>query len=258
MSAIAVAARPGRVATDQPPSITRLTKIELRKMSDTRAGLWLEIGVLAAMVLTVIITCLAGHPDQLTFHHILSNALFPAAILLPIVGTLLITSEWSQRTTLTTFGLVPRRSRVLAAKVLAAAAVSVVPFAFALAISAAGTAASASGVQGVWTLDAATLAQSFLYLVTNMMIGVAFGAALLASAPAIVAYFVLPTAVSALHSAIGEHSFLAWIDSSTTFPPMTEHALSATQWGRLGTTWVVWLLLPLAIGAWRVLRSEIK
>ena len=227
-------------------------------MSDTRAGWWLEIGVLTVMAITVIATCLAGHPDQRTFFHILDNALLPAAILLPIVGMLLITSEWSQRTTLSTFGLVPRRSRVLAAKVLAAAAVSVVPFVFALAISAIGAAASSSGVHGAWTLDAATLAQSFVYLVTNMMIGFAFGAALLASAPAIVAYFVLPTAISALTAAVGERSFLSWIDSSTTLAPMTEHALSATQWGRVATTWAVWLLLPLAIGVWRVLRSEIK
>ena len=262
MSAIAATARqapPMRPApADQRPSITRLTAIELRKMSDTRAGLWLELGVLAAMALTVVITCLAGHAHQRTFQHILGNALLPAAILLPIVGMLLITSEWSQRTTLTTFGLVPRRSRVLVAKVLAAAAVSVVPFVFALAISAAAAAVSSSGVHGVWTVDAVTLVQSLAYLVTNMMIGFAFGAALLASAPAIVAYFVLPTAISALTSAVGEHSFLSWIDSSTTLQPMTEHALSATQWGRVATTWAVWLVLPLALGVWRVLRSEIK
>ena len=145
-----------------------------------------------------------GPPATAHVPHILGNALIPAAILLPIVGMLLITSEWSQRTTLTTFGLVPRRSRVLVAKVLAAAVVSVVPFVVALVISAAGAAVSSSGVHGAWTVDGAVLAQSFLYLVTNMMIGIAFGAALLASAPAIVAYFVLPTAVSALTSAVGE------------------------------------------------------
>lgn len=262
MSTIAATARPtapmSSVPADRGPSISRLTAIELRKMSDTRAGWWLELGVLTVMVITVIVTCVAGHPSQRTFQHILGNALIPAAILLPIVGMLLVTSEWSQRTTLMTFGLVPRRSRVLVAKVLAAAVVSVVPFVFALVISAAGAAASSSGVHGAWTVDAAVLAQSFLYLVTNMMIGIAFGAALLASAPAIVAYFVLPTAVSALTSAVGEHSFLRWIDSSTTLAPMTVHALSGTQWGRVATTWVVWLVLPLAIGVWRVLRSEIK
>ena len=229
-------------------------------MSDTRApGWWLELGVLTVMVITVIVTCVAGHPSQRTFQHILGNALIPAAILLPSSGCCWSPANGSQRTTLMTFGLVPRRSRVLVAKVLAAAVVAVgVPFVFALVISAAGAAASSSGVHGAWTVDAAVLAQSFLYLVTNMMIGIAFGAALLASAPAVVAYFVLPTSVSALTSAVGQHSFLRWIDSSTTLAPMTVHALSGTQWGRVATTWVVWLALPLAIGVWRVLRSEIK
>jgi hypothetical protein len=39
---------------------------------------------------------------------------------------------------------------------------------------------------------------------------------------------------------------------------MTEHALSTTQWGKVASTWVVWLVLPLAFGVWRMLRSEIK
>jgi len=247
-----------RPSANQAPSLTRLTGVELRKMSDTRAGWWLELSVLTIMVITATATCAAGHPNQRTFQHILSNALIPAAILLPVVGMLLITSEWSQRTTLTTFTLVPRRSRVLVAKLLAATTISVIPFAFGVAISAAGAAVSPSGVHGAWTLHGAVLAQGLIYLVTNMMIGVAFGTALLASAPAIVAYFALPTAISGLTSAVGKHSFLAWIDTSTAFAPMTERSLSATQWGRVSTTWAVWLLLPLAIGLWRVLRSDIK
>ena len=178
-----------RPSANQAPSLTRLTGVELRKMSDTRAGWWLELSVLTIMVITVTATCAAGHPQQRTFQHILSNALIPAAILLPVVGMLLITSEWSQRTTLTTFTLVPRRSRVLVAKLLAATTISVIPFAFGVAISAAGAAVSPSGVHGAWTLHGAVLAQGLIYLVTNMMIGVAFGTALFASAPAIVAYF---------------------------------------------------------------------
>jgi hypothetical protein len=97
MSTIAATARPAppmrSVPADRGPSISRLTAIELRKMSDTRAGWWLELGVLTVMVITVIVTCLAGHPPQRTFQHILGNALIPAAILLPIVGMLLVTSE---------------------------------------------------------------------------------------------------------------------------------------------------------------------
>ena len=68
MSTVAATARPAppmsSVPTDRGPSIGRLTAIELRKMSDTRAGWWLELGVLTVMVITVIVTCLAGHPPH--------------------------------------------------------------------------------------------------------------------------------------------------------------------------------------------------
>jgi hypothetical protein len=102
------------------------------------------------------------------------------------------------------------------------------------------------------------LAQACLYLATAMLIGVAFGAALLTSVSAVATYFGLPFAISALTSVIGKHSFISWIDSATTFVPMTDHPLSATEWGRVGTTLAVWMLLPLALGFWRVLRSEVK
>ena len=58
-----------------------------------------------------------------------SIAVAPASILLPIVGILLVTSEWSQRTALITFALVPDRGRVLAAKLLASVVLSLVALA---------------------------------------------------------------------------------------------------------------------------------
>src|SRR4030088_290894 len=95
--------RPGfpahSVGADTAPDLSRLAVVELRKMSDTLAGLWTLIGVLAISVLTVIITCATGHATHPTFRHILSNSLQPLAILLPVVGVLLVTSEFSQRTT---------------------------------------------------------------------------------------------------------------------------------------------------------------
>ena len=41
-------------------------------------------------------------------------------ILLPVLGILLVTSEWSQRTAMVTFTLEPSRSRVIAAKFVVA------------------------------------------------------------------------------------------------------------------------------------------
>ena len=60
-------------------------------------------------------------------------------MLLPIVGLLLVTSEWSQRTALTTFTLVPERSRVIvAAKLLAGCALALAAVALCLALAAVG------------------------------------------------------------------------------------------------------------------------
>ena len=40
--------------------------------------------------------------------------------------------------------------------------------------------------------------------------------------------------------------------------PIFEHALSGTEWARISTTLALWLVLPLAIGVWRIKRSEIS
>ena len=42
------------------------------------------------------------------------------SLILPVLGILLVTSEWSQRTGLTTFALVPQRERVIVAKLIGA------------------------------------------------------------------------------------------------------------------------------------------
>ena len=46
--------------TDQRPPLSRLTRVELRKMVDTRSGFWLQLSVAALIVLVVVITLIAG------------------------------------------------------------------------------------------------------------------------------------------------------------------------------------------------------
>ncbi|HEX6620771.1 MAG TPA: hypothetical protein VF024_13980, partial [Solirubrobacteraceae bacterium] len=64
-------------------------------------------------------------------------------------GILLISSEWSQRTGLTTFALVPRRLRVVAAKLLASVVLSLVALALCIVVAIAGTAVAAPGLDTV-------------------------------------------------------------------------------------------------------------
>ena len=54
------------------------------------------------------------------FADVLDLALAPVDMILPAIGILAMTSEWTQRTALTTFTLSPRRIPVLFAKLLAA------------------------------------------------------------------------------------------------------------------------------------------
>jgi ABC-type transport system involved in multi-copper enzyme maturation permease subunit len=243
---------------DQRPSLARLTKVELRKMVDTRSGFWLLLAVVGLTLLAVLITALAGHEDQKTFAHILSNALAPAGILLPVIGILLVSSEWSQRTALVSFALIPGRSRLIAAKVFAGIVLAVAATALAVALAAFGTAIASTHVQHVWSLSLGLLAQDVIYVVISMLIGIAFGAALLSSAPAIVLYFAVPIALAALGSIHSIARAVEWINVAESTAPMTERLLSGKDWGMVLTTLVLWMALPLAFGLWRITRRDLN
>jgi hypothetical protein len=103
MSAAALTAVPA-AGRDARPGLGRLTLVELRKMTDTRAGFWLQLAIVALTVITVVALMLTGEDEDKTFEVALSLAIQPASILGPVVGVLLVSSEWSQRTAQITFG----------------------------------------------------------------------------------------------------------------------------------------------------------
>jgi ABC-2 type transport system permease protein len=240
------------------PSPTRLTAVELRKMTDTRAGFWLQLAVVGLTVAIVALVAIFGHSDDQTLRGMLNAAVQPASVLLPVMGVLLVTSEWSQRTTLITFTLVPHRSRVVVAKLVASVLLSLAALVVAFAVAAVGTAISAPDVDHVWSLPIGLFAQIVVVLTTGMMGGVAFGAVLLASAPAIVALFALPLVTGAVGSIHALEGVARWTDATRSLAPMTDHLMSATEWARAGTTLALWLVLPLVVGLWRIARSEVS
>ncbi|HTT94932.1 MAG TPA: hypothetical protein VMF55_09680 [Solirubrobacterales bacterium] len=242
---------------NERPTLARLTRVELRKMVDTRSGFWLQLAVLGLTAVTVVITVIAGHEDDMTYRHIFANALFPAGILLPVVGILLVSSEWSQRTALVSFALVPERERLIAAKVLAGIVLGLLATAFAAVVAAIGTAVASPDVAHVWTIPVGLIGQDVVYVVTAMVIGVGFGAALLASAPAIVLYFGLPAALGALGSIHALHGTVEWI-SSGSLEPLTEQVLNGHEWAQVAVTLVLWMALPLAIGTWRITKRDLS
>ena len=239
------------------PGIGRLVAVELRKMVNTRAGFWLQIAMVALTVVVVAVRSVVGDAADHTFASVLDVGLQPAAVLLPVTGILLVTSEWSQRTGMITFALVPHRSRVLVAKLVASLVLALATLVVSVAVVAAGVLVASPGVEGTWS-DAATLiAQSAVYLTTGIVVGVAFGAILLASAPAMVALFALPIAWTAVASLSFFTDAAPWLDTRLALAPLHQEALSATQWAHAGTALALWMLLPLLIGIWRITRREI-
>ena len=240
------------------PGLGRLVAVELRKMVNTRAGFWLQVATVAITVLVVIVRSAVGDAADHTFASVLSVGLQPAAVLLPVVGILLVTSEWSQRTGMITFALVPVRSRVLGAKLIASLLLAVAMLVMSVAVVAAGVLAASPGVEGTWSDAAPLIGQSAVYLTTGMVIGVAFGAILLASTPAIVLRFALPTAWMAVVSLPLLSGVAPWVDNARALGQMTVEVMSATQWAHVGTALVLWMLLPLAVGTWRITRREVS
>jgi len=254
---LAAPIRANTAGVHKRPGLGRLVAVELRKMVNTRAGFWLQLATVAITVLVVLVRAAVGDAADHTFAAILDVGVKPAAVLLPIAGILLITSEWSQRTGMITFALVPVRSRVLGAKLIASLALAVGMLVMAVGVVAAGVLVASPGVDGTWSDLAPLIGQSAVYLGGGMLTGVAFGAILLASAPAIVALFALPITWTAVASL----SFLAdaapWLDTRLALGPMPQEVMSTTQWAHAGTALALWMLLPLLIGIWRITRREV-
>jgi ABC-type transport system involved in multi-copper enzyme maturation permease subunit len=260
MSAAALDLARPRATGPVAPTLVQLVRVELRKSYDTRAGRWLLVAIgLAALVVVAISLFVEDAPK--VFADYFSFTQLPVGLLLPVLGILLVTSEWSQRTAMTTFTLVPRRSRVLTAKVLAATLLAV------LGVLASGVAAALATVltpvvtdQGMdWGTSGAQVGQVVLVQVVSVLVGVAFGMMLLSSPLAIVLYFVLPTAFTILVNLVSALDWVRdWLDLSTTTMPMYEGDLDGQGWAQVGTSVVLWLVLPMVVGWLRIRRTEIS
>ncbi|GIK77051.1 MAG: hypothetical protein BroJett022_07410 [Actinomycetes bacterium] len=97
------------------PPLLRLGAVEARKMVDTRAAMWLLILTALSAVAAVVVGAFVDDGNR-DFGELFVDAMLAASVLMPIVPILLVTGEWSQRTALETFTLVPVRERVMAAK----------------------------------------------------------------------------------------------------------------------------------------------
>ena len=241
---------------------TRLLRLEARKLIDTRSGRWLmiTIALLTAGLLAAVIT-FSESREELTFGSLIGATTLVQAVLYPVMGILAMTAEFSQRTGLVTFTVEPRRTRVVAAKLVAASGWAVVGLALAVGFAAIGhlLAVQFRDVPAQWHAENDVLAGLVLLQVLSVVQGVAFG--LLFSSPslAIVAFFGLPTVWTILGSVIGRlDRYATWLDLVRASGPVGEGHMSGQAWAHLATASTVWVLMPLVIGSWWLTRREIS
>ncbi len=252
-------------AVHRPIPMSRLTSIELRKMFDTRSGFWMMASIVITAVVATGAVIIFAPDSAITYDSFAAAIGVPMTIILPMVAILSVTGEWSQRSGLTTFTLVPHRSRVILAKALAAVGVGVVSIGIALAVGALGNllGSAITGNDPVWDISFTSVLTITLANVLGMMIGFMLGVLIRNSAGAIVGYFVfafvLPTLAGVL-AATQEwfRDLQPWVDFNYAQTALFDGNLTGEQWANLGVTSIIWLVLPMIVGLTMVMRSEVK
>jgi ABC-type transport system involved in multi-copper enzyme maturation permease subunit len=248
----------GRAAGAGIP-FSRLVRAELRKLTDTRASRLLLIAMAAATPVVIAVMLIVAAPRDLNYTRLVDFTQTPQKFILPALAILVVTSEWSQRTGLITFTLVPGRGRVLRAKAAATVGLGLVLIVIAFAVAAVGN--LLGGLRpggGSWAFGAPGFGEMILVQLLTLLEGLAFGMLLRVSAAAIAAYYVLPTVWSALFSAPGLKGIAPWFDLNQAQGPLYTHDITGTGWLQLLSAAAIWIGVPLAAGVVRALRGEIK
>jgi ABC-2 type transport system permease protein len=248
------AAEPAPLEAPTGIPFARLLRVEWGKATDTRAARWL-LALVALSTIGLMLRPLLAHDVEQSFTSYLGFAGAGVTIMLPVVAILTLTSEWSQRTVLTTFTQEPRRIRVVLAKVAVSVLLGAAGALFGLLVTVAALAVAAGMGRHVDVDPSAGLILGFaLFVLLNVLSGVAIGALLHNSAAAIVAYFALPMTFMLTGHAV---AFVQeWIDSTTTFNWLLLGEPGG-HWPQITASTLLWVVAPLTAGLIRTVRREI-
>jgi ABC-type transport system involved in multi-copper enzyme maturation permease subunit len=248
-----------------PIGFRRILGVELRKMFDTRSGLWLMASILLLSVVASGAVVIFAPDDQIDYDAFASAVGIPMTVILPMIAVLSVSSEWSQRSALTTFTLVPSRARVIAAKAMLTVAIGVASMVVALGVGAVGNVVGSAlaGVDQTWNISVQQFSQIVLADSIGMLMGFMLGVLFRSSPAAIVGYFVYALVLPGISGALAnanswwnEHG--AWFDLNWASNRLYDNTLTGEMWAQLGVTSLIWLVLPLAVGLRTLMRAEVK
>ena len=265
-ASVAEALRPG-IPAHHRLTLVRVTQVELRKMFNTRSGFWLIASIAISAVLATGGVILWAADDQLTYSTFATAIRFPVVVILPLIAILSVTSEWSQRTGLTTFTLVPHRSRIIAAKAISSVSIAIAAMVLTFAVGAVGNVTSAvvTSTALVWDVTWTQCLYYVLGMILSLLIGFMLGVLIRSSTGAIVAYFVLTFVLPTIFGLLAEsqqwfRDLQPWVDFqfAQTGLFIFDQALTGEQWANIAVSGLGWLLVPLAVGLAFVMRAEVK
>lgn len=286
MSAVTVPNTQLPAATKVP--FGRLVVVEWRKMTDTRSGFWMlsiTVGLLALIFALVIIFGSVVGDTTLSASLWMQILSIPVSLLVPVLAITIVTQEWGQRTAMVTFALEPSRLKVVLAKLLAVVVLGVVTIAIAFALGAIGTALSAAinGDSADWHIKTNVLVWTLVTQVLYLLMGFGLGLLLLSSPGAVAIYYVytmileggviIPGIFSVLYFVFDwAQSLFPWISMRIAIMPFAADADTTRQMqsagvhadtGALGvahlvTSIALWVGVPLVLGTYRLLRTEVK
>jgi hypothetical protein len=257
--------RRGRTIAPAVIPLRRIVSVELRKSFDTRAGFWLLTSIGITSLLATGLVILFAPTDQFAFSTFTLAIGYPISVILPMIAVLSVTAEWSQRSGLTTFTLVPHRGRVMLAKAIAVVSIAMLSMPVAFLVGALGNivGSAITDAPTVWDQGLVDLLYLLLGNTLLVMVGFMLGVLIRASAGALVAYFsyafIAPTLLTLL--AVNQAWFRdwqPWVDPHYSQDALFQGGFTAEQWTQLAVTSVVWLVVPLAVGVLGLLRSEVK
>jgi ABC-type transport system involved in multi-copper enzyme maturation permease subunit len=244
------------VAPIRPLRFSTLTSVELRKLTDTRSSRWLLLSILG-LVSGVLVYKLTQSRIAVSFDNYSSGVMTVVAFLAPIIALLAMTSEWTERTALTTFTLAPRRLPVIAAKYVAAVALSIAILAVGLVMAATATAIGGlihgnSSFAGLLV----DVRAAGIIVVLQVTMAAAFGALAAQTAVALVAYLVAPLAWAILANGLLER-VAPWFDVFAAYDQLASgHPFDHLP--QVLTAITIWVVVPSTLGVLRSLRREVK
>jgi hypothetical protein len=254
------------VSGTRPTPFLRLVRVELRKSYDTRAGFWLlaTIGLLVLAAEVIVLAVVTAQDEPISWGDFVAVAAFLTSFLLPVLGIMVMTTEWTQRSAMVTFALEPRRPLVILAKALVGVLLTLATVAVSIVIGAVcNVLYRLLEGHADWSFGWPDFAAFLVTQVLAMLGGFALAALLLNTAAAIVVFFVYKWVLTPLlflgAALMGWFDDLRpWIDFQSAQVAIWDWSSSGKDWAYLVVSGILWLGLPLAVGTWRVLRAEVK